>query len=262
MTSPTPSPSSRSPAAAPTSVATSRVNGASRPAATPRSPRRPSTATSPPSGRSTAGRAGAGSSRADSSRPPAASSARQVNNGRVRYLDDAERARLLAACRVAPWSRLYLLVLMAITTGARRGELLALTWRDLDLERREAYVRDQQERRAARARRSSRRSSPRSSASARAGPDDFVFASDKRPGPRHAHRARLPRRVSPRRGSRTSASTTCGTAARATSRSTARACSKSPTSSGTSKCGWSQRYAHLSVESKRRLVDRVLGDVK
>jgi integrase len=64
----------------------------------------------------------------------------EAANHRVRFLDDAERARLLAACRVATWSRLYLLVLMAITTGARRGELLALRWRDLDLERRTAAV--------------------------------------------------------------------------------------------------------------------------
>jgi integrase len=100
---------------------------------------------------------------------------------RVRYLDDAERARLLAACRVAPWSRLYLLVLMAITTGARRGELLALRWRDLDLERRTAAVA------------TSKNGEPRvlvlvapvlteiERVRSRR-PDDFVFASDKRPG--------------------------------------------------------------------------------
>jgi integrase len=62
------------------------------------------------------------------------------DRGRVRYLKDDERDRLLKACRGASWSRLYLLVLMAITTGARRGELLGLRWCDLDLERGEASL--------------------------------------------------------------------------------------------------------------------------
>lgn len=60
--------------------------------------------------------------------------------GRVRYLSDDERERLLAACRKSPWPRLYLLVLMALTTGARRGELLSLRWKDVDLERGEARI--------------------------------------------------------------------------------------------------------------------------
>jgi len=64
------------------------------------------------------------------------------SRGRVRFLSDAERERLLTACRAAPWPRLYLLVLMAMTTGARRGELLALRWRHVDLERGEARLGD------------------------------------------------------------------------------------------------------------------------
>lgn len=60
--------------------------------------------------------------------------------GRVRFLSEEERGRLLAACREAAWPRLYLLVLMAITTGARRGELLGLRWADIDRARAVAYV--------------------------------------------------------------------------------------------------------------------------
>ena len=62
--------------------------------------------------------------------------------GRVRYLTDDERDRLLAACIESPWPRLYVFVLMALTTGARRGELLGLRWCDVDLERAEAVLHD------------------------------------------------------------------------------------------------------------------------
>jgi len=60
--------------------------------------------------------------------------------GRTRYLSDNERKRLFKACRDSKWDKLYLLVLMAITTGARRGELLSLRWNSLDLDKQTAYV--------------------------------------------------------------------------------------------------------------------------
>lgn len=60
---------------------------------------------------------------------------RRENNEKTRFLSDAERGRLLEACAASRWDRLYLLVLMGITTGARKGELIALRWADLDLER-------------------------------------------------------------------------------------------------------------------------------
>jgi integrase len=65
---------------------------------------------------------------------------RAENNKRVRYLSDDERAALLLACRGSHWDRLYLLVLMALMTGARQGELLSLAWTDLDFASRTAYL--------------------------------------------------------------------------------------------------------------------------
>ncbi|MDB4140127.1 site-specific integrase [Candidatus Thioglobus sp.] len=60
--------------------------------------------------------------------------------GRTRYLSDNERNSLFKACRDSKWDKLYLLVLMAITTGARRGELLSLQWNSLDIDKQTAYV--------------------------------------------------------------------------------------------------------------------------
>jgi integrase len=62
------------------------------------------------------------------------------NNARTRFLSNDERSSLFKACRSSQWQKLYLIVLMAITTGARRGELLNLKWGDLDLDKQTAYV--------------------------------------------------------------------------------------------------------------------------
>ncbi len=53
---------------------------------------------------------------------------------RVRFLDAAERTRLFESVKASQYPRLHALTLMAMKTGARRGELLALTWRDIDLQ--------------------------------------------------------------------------------------------------------------------------------
>lgn len=63
------------------------------------------------------------------------------DNEKTRFLSDDERARLLEACRASKWPRLYVLVLMALTTGARKGELLGLRWADIDLDRAVATLR-------------------------------------------------------------------------------------------------------------------------
>jgi len=65
---------------------------------------------------------------------------RKENPGVVRFLSDEERISLLAKCRMSSWPMLYALVLMGITTGARRGELERLRWRDLDFSRNLAAV--------------------------------------------------------------------------------------------------------------------------
>jgi hypothetical protein len=46
---------------------------------------------------------------------------RPENNTRVRFLTETERKNLLTACKSSEWGSLYLLTLMAITTGARLG---------------------------------------------------------------------------------------------------------------------------------------------
>lgn len=62
------------------------------------------------------------------------------NPSKDRFLSEKEQQALLSACRSSNWEKLYLLVLMALTTGARKGELLNLKWSDIDFSNRTASL--------------------------------------------------------------------------------------------------------------------------
>ena len=55
--------------------------------------------------------------------------------GRTRYLLDNERSKLLDACRESGNDFLELIVTLCLSTGARRMEIIGLSWSDVDLDR-------------------------------------------------------------------------------------------------------------------------------
>jgi integrase len=57
-------------------------------------------------------------------------------------LSDKERERLLRAVRDSDHPHLLPIVLIALTTGARRNEVLGLRWRNVDLKQRRAVIDD------------------------------------------------------------------------------------------------------------------------
>jgi integrase len=58
--------------------------------------------------------------------------------GRVRFLNDEERERLLIACQQSSNPTLYICVILALSTGMRQAELMSLTWQDVNLK--EGYL--------------------------------------------------------------------------------------------------------------------------
>jgi integrase len=50
--------------------------------------------------------------------------------GRVRFLSDEERAALLQACKDSSNPALYAVVVLALATGMRQGEIMGLYWRE------------------------------------------------------------------------------------------------------------------------------------
>jgi len=55
--------------------------------------------------------------------------------GRVRFLLSDERQRLLKACKESSNRFLYTVVVLALSTGMRQGEIMNLRWVDVDLEK-------------------------------------------------------------------------------------------------------------------------------
>ncbi|MCX7180476.1 MAG: integrase, partial [Proteobacteria bacterium] len=62
--------------------------------------------------------------------------------GRVRYLSDAERDALLTACQQSSNPDLYAAVVLSLTTGGRKSEIMGLTWQQVDFGRRLITLRD------------------------------------------------------------------------------------------------------------------------
>lgn len=54
--------------------------------------------------------------------------------GRERFLSDGERHALLAACEQSTSLMLYPVVVLALSTGMRRGEIMGLEWRQIDFQ--------------------------------------------------------------------------------------------------------------------------------
>ena len=55
------------------------------------------------------------------------------SRGRVRYLDDDDRIKLLKACKESPNPLLYPCVILALSSGMRQAELMGLKWQDVNL---------------------------------------------------------------------------------------------------------------------------------
>mgnify|MGYP000929368522 CR=1 FL=1 len=64
------------------------------------------------------------------------------SKGRVRFLSTEERDALLTACKASSNPYLYPVVVLALSTGMRQGEIMNLTWDDVDFERHHITLHD------------------------------------------------------------------------------------------------------------------------
>lgn len=56
-------------------------------------------------------------------------------DGRIRFLSPDERSSLLEACKESENKSVYLITILALSTGMRQAELMTLTWHQIDFER-------------------------------------------------------------------------------------------------------------------------------
>ncbi len=61
-------------------------------------------------------------------------------SGRVRFLSDEEREKLLTACKYSYNPFLYPVVVLAISSGMRQNEIMSLTWQQIDLQRKQIIL--------------------------------------------------------------------------------------------------------------------------
>jgi integrase len=64
----------------------------------------------------------------------------QEPSGRIRFLSDEERKRLLKVCMESNSRYLFPIVVLALSSGARKSEILGLRWRDVDFERNQVVL--------------------------------------------------------------------------------------------------------------------------
>jgi integrase len=58
-----------------------------------------------------------------------------VSNARTRFLSEEECQKLLTCCKESRNPYLYSIVVIALTTGMRRGEILGIRWQDIDFDK-------------------------------------------------------------------------------------------------------------------------------
>ena len=184
---------------------------------------------------------------------------RTENNEHTRFLTDDECRRLLDACKASAWPRLYLLVLLALTTGARKSELLGLKWQHVDLVQGVMHV--------AQTKNGDPKTLPLVPAAAEqlkvfeGGPSALVFASKLRPGQAYAFEERWKEalRVARIRAFRF--------------HDLRHSCASFLAQSGATlleiadllghrQISMTKRYSHLASSHRAALVNRVMGDIR
>lgn len=184
---------------------------------------------------------------------------RAEDNIKTRFLSDDECRRLLDACRRSTWPRLYALVLAALTTGARKGELLGLTWASVDLERAEARI--------TRTKNSDSRVLPlvpavvEELAKFKAGASSLVFRSPRDPARAFSFESRFHEALRQAGIRGVTFHTLRHSAASALARNGATLLEVAEVL-GHRQLQTSKRYAHLATSHKAALVNRILGDMR